>query len=230
MKKAIELAEALLWSALACLVAANADAMIGKSLALVYGDPAAAPAAVLQNLIYLSPVFPLGIGVLAVVRLKLAGQDVGALIGIRRDTLARDALIGVTAGIAAIVIAIVSLRLSSEYVDLPPMHQLPVSVHVYFMTVGAIVPGVCEELYFRGLLMQVGRRLPAPALIALTALAFSLWHVGTIAYLPHTFLMGLIFGGLATLSGRLAAPIIAHTFANAGMGVLFLTGFNGAVQ
>jgi membrane protease YdiL (CAAX protease family) len=99
-------------------------------------------------------------------------------------------------------------------------------VHVYFMTIGALVPGVCEELFFRGMLMRVGSHLPKTVLIMLTAAAFSAWHIGTPAYLPHTFLLGLIFGVLATVTRRLAPSIIAHTIANAGMGLLFLLGIN----
>jgi hypothetical protein len=228
MAKALELIEVLLWAAVAYLVAANTSAIVGHSLGLLYGAPSAAPAFVLQNLIFVSPVFPLLLGVLAVARLKFGGQDVAALIGFHRETLARDALIGVAVGIASIGIAVVSLRLASSYVDVPPMHQLPAPVHYYFMTIGAVVPGVCEELYFRGLMMRAGSRLPKAVMVVLTALAFSLWHVGTVAYLPHTFLLGLIFGTLLVVSGRLAAPIIAHTVANAGMGVLLLSGFNAA--
>jgi membrane protease YdiL (CAAX protease family) len=110
------------------------------------------------------------------------------------------------------------------------MHLLPPPVHLYFMTIGALVPGVCEELFFRGMMMKVGSRLPRVAIIVLTAIAFSVWHIGTPAYLPHTFLLGLIFGILANASGRLAPSMIAHTIANAGMGLLLLSGFNIAGQ
>ena len=103
---------------------------------------------------------------------------------------------------------------------------MPVPVHLYFMTIGAIVPGVCEELFFRGMMVRVGSHLPKAGLIALTAVAFSLWHVGTPAYLPHTFLLGLIFGMLASVTGRLAPSIVGHTVANTGMGIVFLSGFN----
>lgn len=226
MAKVLTLTEVLLWAAVAYVLAANASPIIGYALSLLYGDPSAAPAAVLQNLIYVSPAFPLILGILAVARLKFGGQDIRALIGFQRETLAGDAFIGAVVGIVCIGIAVVSLRLVSHYVDVPPMHQLPVPVHLYFMTVGAVVPGVCEELYFRGLMMRAGSRFPAPMIVVLTALAFSVWHLATPAYLLHTFLLGLIFGALVSISGRLAAPIIAHTVANAGMGALLLSGFS----
>jgi membrane protease YdiL (CAAX protease family) len=230
LAKIRDLAEVLAWSALAYLLATSSSPIIVFTLGAVYGDPAAAPASVLQNLIYVSPVFPLILGVLAIARLKLGGDNVWRRIGLFGKTLPRDVLIGAAAGVVCIGLALVSLRIAAHYVDVPPMHLLPPPVHVYFMTIGALVPGVCEELFFRGMLMRVGTHLPKAVLIILTAAAFSVWHVGTPAYLPHTFLLGLIFGVFATVTGRLAPSIIAHTIANAGMGLLLLSGFNTAGQ
>lgn len=224
------LTELLAWSVVAYLLASNSGPIIVFGLSAVYGDPAAAPASVLQNLIYVSPVFPLALGLLAVARLKIGNVNIYASIGLSGKTLPRDILVGAIAGIVSVGIAVTSLRIAAHYVDVPPMHLLPPPVHLYFMTIGALVPGVCEELFFRGMMMKVGSRLPRVAIIVLTAIAFSVWHIGTPAYLPHTFLLGLIFGILANASGRLAPSMIAHTIANAGMGLLLLSGFNIAGQ
>lgn len=230
MVKIRDFAELLAWSAVACLLALNSGAIVLFTLGLVYGTPAAAPASVLQNLIYASPAFPLILGVVAVARLKLGGYDVWSTVGFSRKTLPTDALMGGVAGIASIGLAVASLRIVAHFANVPPMHLLPTPVHLYFMTIGALIPGVCEELFFRGMMMRVARHLPAVAIVVLTAAAFSLWHVETPAYLPHTALLGLIFGVLANASGRLAPSIIAHTIANAGMGLLLLCGFNIAGQ
>lgn len=226
MTKTRELAELLAWSAVALLLALNSGPLIVSVLGALYGSPAAAPAAVLQNLIYVSPAFPLILGVFAIARLKLSGDNVWRRIGLFGSTLPRDAATGAIVGVACVGLTVLCLRLVARYVDVPPMHLMPAPVHIYFMTIGALAPGVCEELFFRGMLMRVGSHLPKAALAALTAAAFSLWHVGTPAYLPHTFLLGLIFGALAIGTGRLAPSIIAHTVANAGMGALLLSGFN----
>lgn len=217
--------EVVAWSVLAYLLASNSTFFIMFALGATYGDPGAAPPSVVQSLIYVSPVFPLILGVLAVVRLKLGGDNVGARIGMSSKTLPGDALLGAVAGIISIGLAVLSLKVAAHFVDVPPIHLLPKPVHLYFMTVGALVPGICEELYFRGMLMRVGNRLPRWALIFLTAVAFSVWHVGTPAYLPHTFLLGLLLGTLTSVVGRLAPAIIAHTLANVGIGLLFLSGF-----
>jgi membrane protease YdiL (CAAX protease family) len=226
MMKIRQLAELIAWAAAAYLLASYSSPMIVAALGLLYGSPADAPPSVLQNLVYISPVFPLLLGIAAVVRLKLAGDNVWARIGFSGKTLPKDSLTGLVAGIASIGIAVVCLRVASLYMNVPPMHLMPPQVHLFFITIGALVPGICEELYFRGMLMRVGDRLPKAALILLTSAAFSVWHIGAPAYLAHTFLLGLIFGTLASVTGRLAPSIIAHTIANAGMGLLLLSGYS----
>lgn len=225
--KTRDFAEVLLWSVVAFLLATNSETLVIFGLGVLYGSVTEAPPSVLQNLIYVSPVFPLILGVLAVLRLKLAGESVRAVTGLfEKKTLPADALLGAFAAVACIGVAVASLHAVSRYLDVPAMHTMPPQVHLYFMTIGAVVPGICEELYFRGMMMRVASRLPAAAIVVLSSAAFSIWHVGTPAYLPHTFLVGLIFGTLTAVSGRLAPAIVAHTVANAGMGLLFLYGLN----
>lgn len=226
MTKVLELTEVLAWSLAAFLLATNSEALIIFSLGAIFGDVSKAPPEVLQNLVYVSPAFPLILGLAAVVRLKIGGTDVIASTGLFAKTIGGDALLGVFAGLACVGVAVTSLQTAARYMDVPAMHMMPAQVHIYFMTIGALVPGLCEELFFRGMLMKVGSRIPAAAMIFICSAVFSLWHVGTPAYLPHTFLMGLILGVLVIGSGRLAPAIIAHTVANAGMGLLFLQGYN----
>ena len=226
--KAYRLVEVLVWAVVAYLLATNSEALIVFALGFLYGSITAAPASVLQNLIYVSPVFPLILGLFAVVRLKLAGENIWATTGLFERTLPGDALLGAFAGVACVGVAATSMQIAARYFDVPPMHAMPPQVHLYFMTIGAVVPGVCEELYFRGMMMRVANGLAAAVLVPLTSAAFSIWHVGTPAYLPHTFLLGLILGMLTLGTGRLAPAIVAHTIANAGMGLLFLYGYNPA--
>jgi hypothetical protein len=83
-----------------------------------------------------------------------------------------------------------------------------------------LVKSRAGHLYFRGMMARVGQALPAALVLVLTAAAFSAWHIGTPAYLPHTFALGLAWGALAFATKRLAPSIVAHTAANAGFGVL----------
>ena len=184
------LVEVLVWAVVAYLLATNSEALIVLVLGLLYGGVTAAPASVLQNLIYVSPVFPLILGLLAVVRLKLAGENVWTATGLFAKTLPGDAVLGAFAGIACIGVAATSLQIAARYLDLPPMRTMPPQVHLYFMTIGAVVPGICEELYFRGMMMRVANGLAAPVVLVLTSAAFSIWHVGDAGLLAAHILAG----------------------------------------
>jgi membrane protease YdiL (CAAX protease family) len=136
-----------------------------------------------------------------------------------------DLALGALVGAISLAVTVTSLRLMSSHVALPPIEQFPVAMHIFFATVGALVPGVFEELYFRGLLFRVGAGAPKTLLVFVSAAAFAVWHIGTPAYLPHTFLLGLLWGTLFAATGRLAPSIIAHIVANASFGVLLISGY-----
>jgi membrane protease YdiL (CAAX protease family) len=220
----LALIEVLAWGIFACLIMTNSGRIIGFALQLIYGEAALAPAEVMQNLIYVSPSFPLFLGFLAVVRLKALRINIGELIGFSWRKLPTDLLVGTIVGVASVGVSLVSLRFLSHYVETPRFDLLPPQVHWYFTTVGALVPGFCEELYFRGMMVRVGRDLPRWLIVVLTAAAFAAWHIGAPVYLLHTFLLGLGWGTLVIVTGRLAPAIIAHTAANAGFGLLLLSG------
>jgi membrane protease YdiL (CAAX protease family) len=217
--------EPFAWGALAAVISFNQSAILVFALKAVYGDPATAPAALLQNLSYVSPAFPLLLGLLALARLKAGRHSLRALFGFSADALARDLLVGVGAAALSIAVTVASLRVMAGYFPSPSYGALPTAFHLYFATIGAVVPGVCEELYFRGLMFRVRSGWPRLWLLALSAAAFSLWHVGAPIYLLHTFVLGLLWGAMFMMFGRLAPGVIAHVMANAGFGLLLLGGF-----
>ena len=96
--------------------------------------------------------------------------------------------------------------------------------HIYFSTIGALVPGVTEEVYFRGFLAKAMDGLPSAVIILLTAVSFSLWHLLTPPYLLHTFLIGLVLASAYRRTGRIMPVAVAHTAANASAGALILGG------
>ena len=53
----------------------------------------------------------------------------------------------------------------------------------------------------------------------ISAGVFAVWHIGSPAYLVHTFLLGLIWGVLFVRTGRLLPAIIAHCTANSLFGL-----------
>jgi sodium transport system permease protein len=85
----------------------------------------------------------------------------------------------------------------------------------------AIVPAVCEELFFRGYLLGAMRgRLPGWLAILFTGLIFGLFHAsvgGLIAVerVLSSTLLGLVFGWLAWTTRSIIPGMLAHALVNA---------------
>jgi membrane protease YdiL (CAAX protease family) len=83
----------------------------------------------------------------------------------------------------------------------------------------AVMPAVCEELFFRGWVLSafVGsrptRRRAAIAVVAQAA-AFAAFHLLP-ERMPQTFVMGLVLGGLVLATGSILPAIVAHAVHNA---------------
>lgn len=79
----------------------------------------------------------------------------------------------------------------------------------------AVVPAVCEELVFRGVLARslVPRWSPVVAIVVSAAL-FSGYHFSILQLLP-TFLLGLVFAHVALCSDSAIPTMVAHFLNNA---------------
>lgn len=80
----------------------------------------------------------------------------------------------------------------------------------------AVLPGVCEELVVRGVLLPslAARLARAPWLaVLLSALLFAAIHLDAYRFL-FTFGLGLVFGFLRLRGGSLWPPVIAHASLN----------------
>jgi len=216
--------EFILFSAFAALLMLYSGPIILASLSAVYGDMANVPPTVLGNLMLVSPIFPLLLGLVAIARLKVAGVAIRPLLGFSRRTIASDLALGAGIAVLGLATAMISLFVLAPYMAVPPFAQFPLHAHIFFATIGAVVPGVCEELYFRGMLFKIGAPAPRWLLITGSAVAFALWHIGNPIYLAHTFVLGLLLGIVVAKRQRLAPAIIGHTLANAGFGLWILAG------
>ncbi len=88
----------------------------------------------------------------------------------------------------------------------------------------AVVPGICEELFFRGALQNTLIRLMNPHLaIILTGVIFSLIHFQVYGLIPRA-LLGILMGYLVHASGRLAPAMWAHFLNNAYATILAYLG------
>ncbi len=91
----------------------------------------------------------------------------------------------------------------------------------------AVLPAVCEELAFRGL-VQTGflKRFSPPVAIVLTALCFGLAHFSFYRFLPTAFL-GLMLGWLAWRTRSLFPGMLVHAMNN-GIAVCAMAASQGS--
>ncbi len=86
--------------------------------------------------------------------------------------------------------------------------------------ISVLLPALCEELMFRGLIQaSLLRRSGEAMTIFLQALAFTAFHTDP-AFIAAPFLAGLLLGLIRSRSGSLLPPILAHTSMNATLALL----------
>ncbi|MCB9676440.1 MAG: CPBP family intramembrane metalloprotease [Alphaproteobacteria bacterium] len=83
------------------------------------------------------------------------------------------------------------------------------------LLVAAVLPGVCEELLFRGAILGMLRTRTGPVLaVVLSSAMFGLLHL-ELARIPVTAVIGLVLGTLLVRTGSLWVGAVAHTLNNA---------------
>ncbi len=148
------------------------------------------------------------------------------LVIAQKGKVASDIFIGLGVGIIAILIFVGSFALLRALsFALPDFSSLSIVHHLFFSTIGAVVPGIAEEIYFRGFLSHKLGNLKPALIILITALAFSSWHILSPPYLLHTFLIGVLLGITYYRTKRVLPVIIAHSLANMSAGILILNGY-----
>lgn len=86
----------------------------------------------------------------------------------------------------------------------------------------AILPGVCEELLFRGLIMGAFERWGTWRAIWISALLFTGLH-GTVTGIPAQLMLGVALGYVAASTGSIYASMMLHTTYNA---ITLLVGYS----
>lgn len=94
-------------------------------------------------------------------------------------------------------------------------HFASVSDFALGMVVIALLPGIGEELVFRGFIQQELHRATKSIHVAIwiSAVLFSAIHLQFFGFLPR-MLLGALFGYLYYWSGNLLIPMVAHFFHN----------------
>jgi len=79
----------------------------------------------------------------------------------------------------------------------------------------AIVPPICEEILFRGVLARsLASRLSVTAAASITAVVFSAYHLSLVQAMP-TFALGLVLSLLAIRADSIVPAVITHALNNA---------------
>ena len=195
------------------------------ALRLIYGSLNNVNPEALFYLPFISPLLPLALLLIAYPQLKKAESSASRLIVTKTDKVAIDICIGAGVGIACALVFVGSLAvLRSLSYSVPDFSSMSYVHHLFFSTIGAIVPGIAEEVYFRGFLMRKFMDFKPSLIILITSLSFASWHILSPPYLLHTFIMGVLLGITYYRTKRLLPTMIAHTLANAFVGVLILKG------
>ena len=108
-------------------------------------------------------------------------------------------------------------QMTSLFLD-PNSH---VPLFVSFLSI-AIIPAICEELVFRGVMMPLLAKMTRNihAAVWITAMLFSLIHVQFYGFLPR-MIMGALLGYFVVWSGSLWTSILAHFINNASAFFMF---------
>jgi sodium transport system permease protein len=126
--------------------------------------------------------------------------------------------------VAAIAIGITAWYLNMRLVATLPLpdHQARVLAElvsrptlVGALAVFAVMPAVCEEILFRGVLARsLGNSLPIAAAAGISAVVFSAYHLSLVQALP-TLTLGLALGLVAIRADSVLPSIAAHALNNA---------------
>ncbi|MGI6161097.1 MAG: type II CAAX prenyl endopeptidase Rce1 family protein [Christensenellales bacterium] len=107
--------------------------------------------------------------------------------------------------------------------------ETPVAWLIYILTV-ALCPAICEEIFFRGVLLQEYRTyMTRKGAIALSALIFALMHLQP-AVMPSLFVMGMLMAWLVIKTGSIVCAMIYHFASNLSAIILSWHMQSGSLQ
>ena len=99
---------------------------------------------------------------------------------------------------------------------LTQFHQVPLVITLLLVS---LLPGVCEELLFRGFLLHgLRKKLSTVPAILIVGILFGAFHLDPYRFLPVT-LLGILFGYLVIRTGSIFTGMVAHS-ANNGIAML----------
>ncbi|CAK7083621.1 type II CAAX prenyl endopeptidase Rce1 family protein [Tissierella carlieri] len=97
----------------------------------------------------------------------------------------------------------------------PSSVPIPENLGLYFLSIFiiALSPGICEEIMFRGTIMNAYEDIGKKKAILFSAILFGLFHLNLQNFAGPTFL-GLIFGIIVYKTNSIYSSILGHTLNN----------------
>lgn len=108
------------------------------------------------------------------------------------------------------LLSIIGYDISGEL----PMPLNSVGMLILAIFAVALIPAICEEFLYRGLVLNGLRKYGVWVSVLTSALLFSLMHMN-LQQLPYTFILGIIFGLVVYYTRNIWLSIIMHFLNNA---------------
>ncbi len=152
--------------------------------------------------------------------LKIRGKEARQLLRLKPPKLKEVALVPFIAVSAAMVVAIIG-QLINRIFPFPPdylenlskLFQMDLPLWQMLLVI-AVLPGICEELLFRGFMPRFFEHKSFWYPVLISALLFAVFHLDPFRLLP-TFLLGILLGWLTLRSGSIYNSMLSHTINNA---------------
>ncbi|OLS02393.1 type II CAAX endopeptidase family protein [Tissierella creatinophila] len=101
--------------------------------------------------------------------------------------------------------------LNPDIIPLPvEISQTPFLWAVFFV---AVLPGICEEIMFRGTILRAYEKIGIKRAIIITAILFGMFHFNIINFIGPTIL-GIVFGIMVYKTNSIYSSMIGHTLNN----------------
>jgi sodium transport system permease protein len=122
---------------------------------------------------------------------------------------------GLVTGLGVFRLASLVFPVSPRMIEAFSQALLPQQIPFWQLVVfAAVLPGICEETAFRGMLLYgLHRRLHPVALVAVVGVAFGLFHVALFRIAPTAYL-GMLLAAVTLLTGSIFPAMVWHALNN----------------
>jgi sodium transport system permease protein len=139
-----------------------------------------------------------------------------------RKPSARYVIAAIALGFATVVISMLILTVQTKFLPYSEDYAKQMQLMVMppgrplwqIILVAALMPAICEEIFFRGMLQGILRKsLPKQKLIIVIGILFGVFHLSMFRFLP-TGLLGILLAYLTLASGSIFPSMCLHFMHN----------------